>query len=108
MTETILGKITSVYFGKKEGRFGLWLTLSGSWSVQTQYTCWDREDITVTEYTKWTEQDRNQEITKIIRKISELLHQAKINEVSKLLNIPIEMTTKDNQLDTWRILEEVL
>ena len=31
MNDTTLGKITSVQFGTEDGRFGLWLTLSGFW-----------------------------------------------------------------------------
>ncbi len=106
--ETILGKISEVSFGKKDGRFGLWVTLSGEWSVMSEYTCWDPQDIEVTEYTKWSEEDRNKEMSKIMRKVSELMNDAKVSNVNELLSIPVEFTSKENRLDTWRILTEVL
>ena len=108
MNETILGKISSVEFGLREGRFGLWLTLSGSWSVQTEYACWDPETNIPGEHHKWNNDDLDKEIASIMRKISELLNKAKVNNVNDLLNIPVEFTSKNNMLDTWRILEEVL
>ena len=108
MNETILGKISSVHFGKRDGRLGLSFTLSGSWSVQTSYVCWDPEDTKVTEHTRWTEEDRNKELSNIMRKISELLKQAKVDTVDELLNIPVEFTAEKGILTSWRILEEVL
>ena len=106
--ETILGKISNVKFGINNGRFGLWLTLSGSWSVQTEYTCWSPENVKVTEHTTWNETDRDVELVKIMRKISKLLHKAKIDNINDLLNIPVEFTSKNRRLDSWRILTEVL
>ena len=106
--DTILGKISEVSFGKSDGRFGLWVTLSGTWSVQSQYTCWDPQEVEVTKHTKWSEEDRDKQMQKIMRKVSELLHDAKVSNVSELKNIPVEFTSKDGMLDTWRILTEVL
>ena len=108
MDGTILGKISSVFFGKKEGRIGLWFTLSGEWSVQSSYVCWDPAEITPGEHHKWTEEDRNKELIQIMNKISELLKQAKVDNINSLLNIPVEFSFKKGTLDTWRILEEVL
>ncbi len=108
MNETILGKITDVSFGKKDSRFGLWLTLSGEWTVQTSYVCWDPVEIIPDEYHKWTEKDRDVEMIDIMNKISKLLQQAKVENVNDLLNIPIEITFQDHILSSWRILEEVL
>lgn len=108
MNETILGKITEVSFGVNDGRFGLLLTLSGSWSVMTTEQAWDPETVPPAEYAKWTIADQDAELAKICRKISKLLNEAKVSEVSQLLNIPIEFTSKGGILDSWRILTEVL
>ncbi len=109
MTETNLGKISKVYFGKRDGRIGLWLTLSGNWCVDTSYDCWDPEEITPdNENYKWTEKDREEIMIKIMRTISELLKKAKVNDVNDLLNKPIEFTSEKGLLKSWRILEEVL
>lgn len=108
MNETILGKISSVFFGKRDGRFGLWIILSGTWSAQSSYVCWDPAEITPGEHHKWTEDDRDIELIRIMNKVSELLKQAKVDDVNDLLNIPVEFSFKKGTLDTWRILEEVL
>jgi hypothetical protein len=108
MNETILGKISDIHFGLREGRIGLWITLSGSWSVQTSYECWSPEDIEPGDNHKWTEEDRKECLAKIMYKISELLHKAKVENINELINIPVEFTSKNQMLDSWRILEEVL
>jgi len=108
MNETILGKISSVKFGVSDGRFGLWMTLDGSWSVCINETAWSPSSIEVTEYTKWTEEDRAKELSKIMYKIDELLHLAKVDDVYKLNGIPVEFTSKNGMIDNWRILTEVL
>lgn len=108
MNDTILGKISKVFFGKSDGRFGLWITLSSTWSVQTQYTCWDPIEVTPDENHKWTEEDRDMELIKIMNKVSELLKQARIDDINDLLNIPVEFSFSKGILSEWRILEEVL
>ncbi len=108
MDGKILGKISSVTFGKRDGRFGLWLTLSGEYSVQTSYECWDLEEIIPNDNHKWTEEDRDKQLINIMRKISKLLKQAKVDNVNHLLNIPVEIEFEKNMLREWRILEEVL
>ena len=108
MNETILGKISSVIFGKREGRIGLFLTLSGTSGVQTSYECWDPEEIKPDKHHKWTEEDRGKILAETMYTISKLLKQAKVNDINDLLNIPVEITFEKNMLKTWRILEEVL
>ncbi len=109
MDGKILGKISSVTFGKRDGRFGLWLTLSGEYSVQTSYECWDPEGTKpIGEGFKWTEEDRDKQLINIMRKISKLLKQAKVDDVNNLLNVPVEIEFEGNMLKDWRILEEVL
>ena len=106
--ETILGKISAVRFGKQDARLGLFLTLSGSSAVGTAYETWDPVDIIPEGNHKWTEEDRDKELSIIMRQISNLLHKAKVDNVNDLLNIPVEITFENMMLKSWRILEEVL
>jgi len=108
MNETILGKIARVEFGKRESSIGIWFELSGAWSVEADYSCWDPAEITPGENHKWNEDDRSVELAEIMYKISELMHKAKVENVNDLLGIPVEYTSKNGVLDTWRILEEVI
>ena len=108
MNETMLGKISEVKFGKLDGRIGLWLTLSGSWCVTANIVCWDPEDIIPDGNHKWKEEDRDKQLVEIMRKVSKLLKQAKVDNINDLLNVPVEFTSKGGLLDSWRILEEVL
>lgn len=108
-----LGKIQSVRFGfggYQDGQFGLSLTLGGkSWGVQTFIGGAWCLSIKVTEYTKWTEQDRDSEYAEMCRKIDKLMSDAKVDDVAKLKNIPIEAEFDDSRtLKDWRILTEVI
>lgn len=72
-------------------------------------TVWDPEQIKVTQYTKWTESERDALLAKLMRYISKLLADAKVDDVSKLVGKPIELTINEhNSLESWRILTEVL
>lgn len=108
MNETILGKISEVHFGVYEGKFGLRLTLSGSWSVMTSLTVWDPVETTPSEHSKWDLKGQDEALATMCRDVSKLLNDAKVKEVTDLLNIPIEFTSKNGMLDSWRILTEVL
>lgn len=107
-----LGKISSVKFGiggYQDAMLGLHLCFDFDGSgVCTTISAWDYTRIEHTKYTKWTEQSRQDQYAEIMCKISKYLSQAKVNDVSKLLGIPVEVTLKDNVIDSWRILEEVL
>ena len=108
MNETILGKITRVHFGVSEGRFGLILTLAGSWGVVVTEQCWDPTITPPSEHARWNLQDQNNELAKICRKVSQLLADAKVDDVSKLQNKPVEFTSEGGIIKSWRILTEVL
>lgn len=108
MNETVLGKLTNVTFGLNDGRIGLFYTLSGASCSSSSNCCWDPEQVTVDNYTSWTEADRDKQLAEIMRKVSKLLAQAKVNDVSQLNGIPVEFTFENNMLSNWRILTEVL
>jgi hypothetical protein len=87
----------------------LWLALGGgSWGVQTSVEGGWSIAIKQTEYTKWTEQDRDNKFSECMRRVNQLLIDAKVDSVDKLLGIPIEAKFDGNQLTEWRILKEVL
>lgn len=110
--EKKLGKIESVKFGLggyQEAMLGLSVTLSGEgWGVGDFKGNWDAETIKVSEYTKWTETDRDKGYSDTMRFLSKLLKEAKVSSVDKLKGIPVEVTFDGNLLKEWRILTEVL
>lgn len=108
MDGKFLGKISNIYIGKEDSRFGIFITLSGEYTTQTSYTAWDPEDIIPDEHHKWGENDRDKELSKIMRKLSKIMSDAKVTKFNNLLNIPIEMEFENNMLKDWRILTEVL
>ena len=111
MQGTFLGKIESIKFGLDGSSIGLFYTLTFNQSSRTQSsnTVWDPEQIKVTPYTKWTEADRDKQLAEIMRYISKLLSEAKVNDITKLAGKPVEVTIDEfNSLKSWRILTEVL
>jgi len=109
MNKKELGKIDNVFFGIRDDHFGIHFTFSGQgWGVCDSKSTWSPSSVKCTEYCKWTEEDRDKNMVKMCRFIDDLLYKAKVQSVVKLLNIPVEVEFEDNQLKSWRILEEVL
>jgi len=110
--EKKLGKIESVSFGLggyQGEMLGLHVTLgNGSWGVGDTRANWDSEQIKWTENTQWTESQRDVHYSEIMRYVSKLLKEAKVDSVDKLKGKPVEVTFDGNQLVEWRILTEVL
>jgi hypothetical protein len=110
--EKKLGKIESVSFGLggyQGAMLGLHVTLgNGSWGVGDTRANWDAEQIKWSEPTKWTEEDRDGWYAEIMRYVSSLLKDGKVDSVDKLKGKPVEVTLDGNQLKSWRILTEVL
>ena len=107
---TELGKITTCYFGRggyQDCMIGLTLQFSGkSWGVGDFIGAWD-----------WTfSKDKddaykaflNEQYAKTTQRISELLSQAKVDRIEKLLGKPVEVTFENMVMKSWRILEEVI
>jgi len=109
-----IGKIKSVSFGLggyENSMLGLEVSLGGSgWGCMTSEMAWDANKVKVDKYACWTESDRAKQYSKIMYFLSDLLAKAKVNNVSKLKDIPIEATFDgpNGKLTSWRILEEVL
>ena len=110
--EKRLGKITSVKFGLggyQGAMLGLHVSLGhDSWGVNDSTANWDAEQIKWSEHTKWSEEDRDGWYAEIMRYVSKLLKEAKVNSVEELKGKPIEATFDGNMLKEWRILTEVL
>lgn len=113
MNNRELGKISKVYFGTggyQDCMFGLTLTFEGKgWGVGEFISGgWDVERMPRSEYAQWTEEDREKLMVAMCRRISKLLSEAGVDDVSKLKGIPVEVIFENNTLKDWRILTEVL
>lgn len=110
--EKKLGKIENVSFGiggYQDCMLGLQVTLGDNgWGVVDNRTAWDAERISWSENCKWTEEDRDKQYSEIMRYLSKLLKDAKVDSVDKLKGIPVEVTFDGNMLKEWRVLTEVL
>lgn len=110
--EIKLGKIESVKFGHtgyQDAMLGISFSLSFDGSGVNDSKCgWDAHLIKCTESCKWTEEDRDKEYAEIMRYISKLLYEAKVDSVDKLKGIPVEVIMENRILKEWRILTEVV
>jgi len=107
-----LGRIASVKFGidgYQEAMIGLFVTLNFSGGgTQVSECAWDPSIVERSEHAAWTEEERGRKLEGIMRKVSELLKQAKVRDVNALVGIPVEVETRGLEVLSWRILEEVL
>lgn len=107
-----LGKIQRAVFGTggyQDAQFGLFLTLGGeSWGVQTSIEGGWGLGIKCGERCAWTEEDRTRHFGDAMRKINQLLLDAKVDDVTKLVGVPVEVTFDSLKMTDWRVLKEVL
>lgn len=112
MIEKYLGKIDSVQFGRggyQDAMFGIQLSFSFDGSGISDFKgTWDPATMECSEYAKWSELDRDEHLAKMCRFVSQLLADAKVDDVTKLKGKPVEVTLESNTLKSWRILTEVL
>jgi hypothetical protein len=110
--EKRLGKIKKVYFGiggYQDCQLGIHFQLGGDmWGVNDGKSVWDPNLIKCTENSQWTEEDRNKQINEVVRYVSSLLNEAKVDKVEDLEGKPIECSFEGNMLKEWRILTEVI
>lgn len=93
-TETYLGKIKTISFGFEEDLYGLHTSI-----------IFGEDPKGVTEFIECDHYDLSLEIMK---HVSKLLEQAKVDCVAELKDKPVEVTLENNMLKSWRILTEVL
>ena len=109
MTGKILGKINFAEYGTiSDYPFMIGLQLGfklgdgscvmdgGSYTVNIDKEC------------RWEESERTTAVTVSIEKVYQILKDAKVNYVSKLINKPVEVTIEKNTFKDFRILTEVL
>jgi len=110
--EKKLGKIEAVKFGiggYQDAMIGLHVTLGNNgWGVVDSRSAWDAETIKWSKSCKWTEADRDKQYAELLRYVSKLLKDAKVDSVDKLKGVPVEVTFDGNMLKEWRVLTEVL
>jgi len=106
--ESRFGKIRSVRFGAggyDDAMFGFSFDLGGDgWGVGDFWGTWSTRSTGA----KWTIEDQNKTFLESLLKVKALLKDAKKNEFSQLVGVPIEVTFNANTLSTWRILTEVI
>ena len=109
---TLLGKISNAHFGYggyQAAQFGLTLNFrfernsgvsffKGFWAYEKQ------ADSTA----HWTEANRSKEVIETVRLLNETLRLAKKYTVADLAGVPVELKCDGNNLESWRVLEEVL
>ena len=65
--------------------------------------------VNISKHCKWDSQkERHLHITQMVDNIADVLDQAKVNYVSELKGIPVEITIENNTFKSFRILTEVL
>jgi len=106
---TEIGKIRSISFGHggyQDAMIGVTFDLGGkSWGVGDFWGDWALERCT---NTQWTEQDRITKLGKTVMRINQLLKDANVSTLEKLVGKPVEVTFDGNLLETWRILTEAI
>lgn len=108
-----LGKIISIKFGLvgyQNAQFGLSVTLGNKdWGVTAEKCYWDYNVIKCDEHCKWSDDDREKANDSLIRFISDLLRDAKVDSLAKLQGKPVEVIFNNkNALKEWSILTECI
>lgn len=107
--EKLLGRISAASFGVggyQDAMIGLSLSFDlkgcgigefrGTWSGKRS------------EFAKWTDESRIEDLGKIVMQIDGILRDAKKKDVAALVGTPVEVTIEGNTLRSWRVLTEVL
>ena len=106
-----LGKISSLRFGfggYQNTQLGISIKITGeTWGVCDFYGTWGPK-IKCTEHTNWTEQDRDAMYARTVRRIGELLIDAKVDCIRDLEGTPVEVEFEGQEMKSWRVLTEVI
>lgn len=104
--ETSLGKIASLELLHEDGRIGFSFTLeSEGWVVMDFWGYWSTE---WRPECKWSNADRHKSLGHSVMKVKDLMSQAKVDRMSKLVGKPVEAKFAGGRLSSWRILTEVI
>lgn len=106
-----LGKIKSASFGRggyQDVQIGISFSFSGGdsgWGTGDFWGFWDGER---SDSADWSEADRIAYLGMMVMRLDQLLLDAKVFDVAKLVGVPVEVTFNGNRMQSWRILTEVV
>lgn len=108
--ELRLGRITRAEYGLgsyQEAQFGLSLYFESDsgWSAQWFSGAWADDP---SPDAKWTLADQSESFAQTTRTVRDTLRAAKVESVSALVGIPVATGFRRGQVESWRILTEVL
>lgn len=105
--EKWLGKISRCTFGAggyNDAMFGVSFTFTGKYGISDFWGWWKSHDARC----KWQPEDWDRILADSCRKLKKIMADAKVSDIRELVDIPVEVTTKDNRLESWRVLTEVI
>lgn len=108
MIQRKLGKITNAQFGRYPDRpflFGLQLEFDFKGSG---VGCGGRYTVNISDACRWERQEKLEAIERNINHLNQILEDANVNHVSKLIGKPVEVTLEGNMFKDFRILTEVI
>ena len=109
MTGKILGKITKAEYGMvRDYPFLFGLQLYFNLGDGTSIGCGSRYTINISKECRWEESERKDAIVKAVEEINKILKDAKVDYVSELKGMPVEVEIEKNTFKDFRILTEVL
>lgn len=110
----ILGKINKFKFGitgYKDSCMGFDIEFSldgGNQGICVSHGACDFNRIPHTDSCAWTEQERVDASVDMLRQLSDILRDANVHTVDRLIDIPVEVTIERGVCVDWRVLTEVL
>lgn len=108
--EKVLGKIAAAQFGfggYQDCQFGLSVAIRGPWGGVSDFWGFWGED--PGRGAQWSMEQQTEQFGLMTRRVVELLRAAKVKHVSSLEGIPVEVVFRNGtELQSWRVLEEVL
>jgi len=109
MTETVLGKITSVEFGRvKDYPFLVGIQFEFKLSDCGFVGDGGKYAVNLSNECNWDDAARASAIVCSIERVYDYLKEAKVNYVSELLGKPVAVTIENSCFKDFRILTEVL
>ena len=113
--EKYLGKITNASFGSggyQGAMFGASFTFEfdDGCGIGDFWGTWGPSIDCESDSCKWDESDRDKNYAEVMRRIANLMHEAKVDEFSRLVGVPVEITMTEpfGKMESWRVLTEVL
>lgn len=106
-----LGKILSVRLGSggyQDAQFGIWFQFGNN-----GWGCGDGKGGGTgkpSDHAKWTIEDKIKQQGDIMIWIEEIMKQAKVGDINKLVGVPVEIIFDSpyGKMESWRILTEVI